>query len=367
MRNFANVKRIVIKIGTNTLSKDGAVDSGLIRRIAAEIAKLHSSGKKVIIVTSGAIGLGAMKLKLAEHPCAINMRQACAAIGQPILMQEYSKAFAKFNITVAQALITADVLNNRKTYLNLRNSIDTLLKIGVIPVVNENDNVSTEEIGSTFGDNDTLSALVASKIDADLLIMLTDIDALYDKDPRQYPDAKPIPAVFEINGKIISSAGTAGSRHSVGGMKTKIRAAQIASDAGCRIVLACGRAGNVISRIMEGENIGTIFLPKRRLSNRRRWLLNSTPAGTVIIDSGAVAAIRKHKSLLPSGITEIHGHFSAGSVVMINNCAKAMCNFSSAELKSLIGKHSSEIRKIFSPQRKDVVAEPENIVFLDYD
>jgi glutamate 5-kinase len=258
------------------------------------------------------------------------------------------------------------VLNNRKTYLNLQNSIETLLKLGVVPVLNENDSISTAEIGTAFGDNDRLSALVASKIDADLLIILTDIDALYDKDPKKYADAKPIETVFEITEDIIKSAGGKGSRFSAGGMKSKIEAAKIASNAGCRIVLANGRTENVIERIISGETIGTLFLPKRKLSNRERWILNSTPAGSINIDDGAIKAIKNKKSLLPSGIKSIEGAFEAGEVIWLNDKAKAVTNFSSEELKTLAGRHSTEIRKLLGPKRRDVVAIPEDIVFVDY-
>jgi glutamate 5-kinase len=376
MRNFENVKKIVIKIGTNTLTKEGTVeiDTAYIRGIAGEIAGLRKRGIQVVIITSGAIGMGAGQLELADRVKDIKMRQACAAIGQPLLMTEYRKAFDRFGVTVAQVLLTADVLNNRKTYLNLRNSIETLLKLGVVPILNENDSVSTEEIGSApstslrtgFGDNDKLSALVASKLDADILIMLSDIDALYDKDPRKFRDAKPISIVYEITEELTKSAGAKGSKYAVGGMKTKIEAAKIASNAGCRIVLADGRLKNVIGRIIGGEEIGTVFMAKRKLSNRQRWILNSASAGVIHIDEGALQAVKGRKSLLPSGVTSIEGSFEAGDVVMLNDKAKAVTSLGSAQLKLLAGKHSSEIRKILGPKHRDVVAIPEDIVFLDY-
>jgi glutamate 5-kinase len=281
-------------------------------------------------------------------------------------MAEYRKAFSRYDVVTAQVLLTAEVLNNRKTYLNLRNSVETLLKLGVVPVLNENDSVSTEEIATAFGDNDKLSALAASKIDADLLVILSDIDALYDKDPKKYKDAKPVKAVFEITDAIIRSAGKRGSKHATGGMKTKIEAAKIASNAGCRIVLADGRVKNVIGKILAGQEIGTVFMPKRRLSNRARWILNSTASGKIMIDPGAIKAVSKRKSLLPSGIIRVEGEFKAGSVVMLNDQAKAVSNFSSTELQRLTGKHSREIRKILGSKRKDVVAAPEDIVFLTY-
>jgi len=366
MRKFDNVRRIVIKIGTATLTKDEGIDAAYVRRVARQVKDLIEAGKQVVIVTSGAIGMGAGQLESAGKIKGMKMRQACAAIGQPLLMQEYRKSFLRHGVRVAQVLLTAEVLNNRKTYLNLRNAIETLLELGVVPILNENDSVSTAEIGTAFGDNDRLSALVASKIDADLLIMLTDIDALYDKDPSKFPDARPIPAVFEITDEIIRSAGGTGSRHATGGMKTKIEAARIAADAGCRLVLANGRARNVIGRIMAGEEIGTIFMPRRKLGNRARWILNSKPAGTIHIDDGAVGALRNRKSLLPSGVTAVDGTFDAGDVVMINNVAKAVASIASAQLETLAGKHSTEIKKLLGPEHRDVVAIPEDIVFLDY-
>jgi glutamate 5-kinase len=365
MRDFSNIKRIVIKIGTSTLTKEAGVDSGYVRGVARQVNALLKAGRQVVIVSSGAIGMGLGQLN-TESAKDIKMRQACAAIGQPLLMAEYRKSFLRYGVTVAQVLLTAEVLNHRKTYLNLRHSIETLLKLSVVPILNENDSVSTEEIGSAFGDNDKLSALVASKIDADLLIMLSDIDALYDKNPRKFDDAKPIPTVFEITADIIRNAGGKGSKYGTGGMKTKIEAVKIASNASCRIVLANGRLKNVISRIIAGEQIGTIFMPGRKLSNRARWILNSTPGGTITIDEGAMLAVKNRKSLLPSGVINVKGSFEAGSVVMLNDNAKAVTSIGSTQLKALAGKHSTEIKKLLGPSHRDVVAIPEDIVFIDY-
>ena len=366
MRDFSQTKRIVIKIGTNILTKDTGIDAAYVRRIAGQVAALLEAGKQVLIITSGAIGMGAGRLDLAGKVKGTKMRQACAAIGQPLLMQEYRKAFLRHGVTVAQVLLTAEVLSNRKTYLNLRNAIDTLLELGVVPILNENDSVSTAEIGTAFGDNDKLSALVASKIDADLLIMLTDIDALYDKNPAKDAGARPIPTVFEITDEIVQNAGGSGSRHATGGMKTKLEAARIAAQAGCRLVLANGRTKDVIERIMAGEPLGTIFLPKRKLSNRARWILNSKPGGVIHIDDGAVRALRRRKSLLPSGVVSVEGTFEAGDVVLLNDDAKAVASIASAQLAELAGKHSTEIKKLLGPDHRDVVAIPEDIVFLDY-
>jgi glutamate 5-kinase len=365
MRDFTKAKRIVIKIGTNILTKNDTVDAGYVRRVAGQVNSLLKSGRQVVIVSSGAIGMGLGQLD-ADRAKDIKMRQACAAIGQPLLMAEYRKSFMRYGVTVAQVLLTAEVLDNRKTYLNLRNSIETLLKLSVVPILNENDSVSTDEIGTAFGDNDKLSALVASKLDADLLIMLSDIDALYDRNPQKFTDARPIATVFEITDEIVLNAGGKGSRRGTGGMKTKIEAAKIASNADCRIVLANGRLKNVIGRIIAGEEIGTIFMPKRKLSNRSRWILNSSPAGTIIIDDGAMRAVRAHKSLLPSGIISVKGTFEAGDVVMLNDKAKAVASIGSTQLKTLAGKHSTEIKKLLGPEHRDVVAIPEDIVIIEY-
>ncbi len=365
MRDFSQTKRVVIKIGTNTLAKDGGIDTAYFGGMAGQVRGLLEAGRQVVIITSGAIGMGAGQLGLTGRVRDMKMRQACAAIGQPLLMQEYRRAFQDHGIQVAQVLLTAEVLSNRKTYLNLRNAIETLLGLGVVPILNENDSVSTAEIGTAFGDNDRLSALVASKIDADLLIMLTDIDALYDRDPRQ-PKARPIPAVFEITDAIVRSASGRGSTHSAGGMKTKLEAARIAANAGCRIVLANGREDDVLTRIMAGEPLGTIFMPKRKLSNRARWILNSQAAGVIRIDEGALAALRKRKSLLPSGVTDVEGTFNPGDVVMLNDAAKAVASIGSAQLNTVAGKHSAELKKLLGPRHRDVVAIPEDIVFLDF-
>lgn len=366
MRNFDNSKRIAIKIGTATLTKDGGVDSNYVRQFAKQVSQLVKDGRQVLLVSSGAIGMGAGQLDIEGAVKGVELRQACAAVGQPLLMQEYRQAFKRYGVTIAQVLVTAEVLSNRKTYLNLRNSVETLLNLGVVPVFNENDSVSTDEIGTAFGDNDTLSALIASKVDADLLIMLTDIDGLYTMDPRKHKDAQPVRVVFEIDDKIMQSAGKSGSKHATGGMKTKIEAAKIAANAGCRIVLASGREKDVITRIVAGQDIGTLFMPRRKLGNRKRWILNSKSEGTIQIDAGAMKAIRDKKSLLPSGIVKVDGSFAVGAVVDINDEAKGVCNFSSAELAGIAGKHSSEIRNILGKNRRDVVILPEDMVFLDY-
>lgn len=364
MRNFAQTRRIVIKVGTNLLTRGNALNTEYMNVLCAQIAELRERGYQVLLVSSGAIGMGASELGLTSSVTDILMRQACAAIGQPLLMHQYRDSFQRHNLRIAQVLMTREVLNNRKSYLNLRNSVEKLLSLGVVPIFNENDSISTAEIGTAFGDNDQLSAMVASKVDADVLIILSDIDALYDGDPKGDKPVNRIPVVRKIDGTIFSYAGTPGSTFSTGGMKTKLKAAAIAANAGCRTVLVDGRSADIISRILSGEDIGTLFLARERLSARTRWIMNSVPKGKIVVDEGALKALRRHKSLLPSGIVSVEGIFKSGDVVQINDVAKAVPAFNSSEIETLLGKHSSEVSRLYGSSRREEIARPEDIVFL---
>jgi glutamate 5-kinase len=365
MRDFSSSRRVVVKIGTNLLAATGGVNEEFIGRVAGEVQTLRASGLQIILVTSGAIGMGAKELGLDAKVSTVDMRQACAAIGQPLLMQAYRNAFSRLGVRTAQVLLTAEVLNKRRSYLNLRNSVETLLSLDVLPIVNENDSVSTSEIDTAFGDNDRLSALIASKIDADLLILMTDIDALYDADPRHNPRALPLDVVDELTPEILAAAGKAGSTFSTGGMRTKLEAVKIARRAGCRVVLAQGNEERILSRILAGEKVGTLFLAKTRIKNRKRWILNSRPEGMLRIDAGAERAMREHKSLLPKGLLSVEGEFAAGAVVQVNETARIITNFSARELRQLSGEHSSRIEEILGSGRSGVIARPEETVFLD--
>lgn len=362
-RDFSKARRIVVKVGTNTLAKGAEIDRDYVQNMADQIVSLQKTGKQVLLVTSGAIGLGAGELGLTERPTDVRMRQACAAIGQPTLMNEYKTAFGAHRVPVGQILLTNDVLSDRQGYLNLRSTVETLLDLGGIPIFNENDTISIAEISRAFGDNDKLSALVASKVDADLLIILSDIDALYDKDPRKNPDARKIPVVEKITAEIWDGAGSAGTAFSTGGMKTKIRAVLIAEKGGCTTVLAHGREPAVLDRIIQGEEVGTVFLAKPRMKNRLRWILHSLPHGQILVDDGALEALYNHKSLLPRGVKSVEGEFDRGAVVSVNGKIKLVTKFSSDELRQLAGKNSLEVAKIFG--KKDVIARPEDMVFLD--
>lgn len=382
---FAELKqarRIVIKIGTNTLTRpagdngisphgrgDSSIDVEYLHRVAEQVAELVSDGKQVLIVTSGAIGMGARELGLHKRPSDIDLRQACASIGQPLLMNEYHRAFQVFGLSVAQILITRDVWDNRTSYLNLRKAVDALLEMKVIPVFNENDTISTAEIGNAFGDNDQLSAYIASKTDAEILMLLSDIDCLYSADPRQDPNAQPIHYVEAVTQSIQDAAGDKGTEFSTGGMKTKIKAVEIARDAGCRVVLAHGRAKNIIRRVAAGETIGTLFEAAQPLKNRTRWIKNARSQGTILIDAGAMEAIRSKHSLLPKGIVKIEGTFDRGAVVLVNGDVKIISAFSSSELESIRGKKSAEALNLLghtteSDSSAANVARPEDMAWL---
>jgi glutamate 5-kinase len=405
-RDLALARRIVVKIGTATVTRPkheeevqsadsgtakrraagraasrvalrdkGGVDTEYLHRVAAQISDLSRAGKEIILVTSGAIGMGARELGLSRRVTEVRMRQACAAIGQPLLMDEYRRAFGVFGLATAQILVTRESWDSREAYLNLRATVETLLEEKVVPVFNENDTLSTAEIGNAFGDNDRLSAYVASKIDADALLILSDVDALYTADPRENPDAKPIPYVRELGPELLAAAGGRGTEFSTGGMKTKLAAVSIARDANCRVVVAHGREPSIIARVLAGEALGTLFDAEPALKNRLRWLKNSSPQGSIGIDSGALAAIRARKSLLPSGLTAVRGNFPRGAVISVSGIdagkaetvevAKLISTLSAEELRSVMGKRSAEVESILGKEAGHIIARPEDTVFLD--
>lgn len=261
MRNI-RAKRIVVKIGTNVITNaDGTLNFGLMKRLIAQIARIKNKGKDVLIITSGAIGAGMKELQLASKPKDVTMQQVCAAIGQSILMSKYHSFFSRHGMKVAQILLTYDAFSNRKTFFNLRNSLNRLLNLGVVPIINENDPISIDEIGPSFGDNDALSALITSKMGMDMLIVLTDVDGLFNKEPN-HKNAVLIKEVRKI-GKDIEAIGGKAGKLGLGGMKTKINAARIATKAGSTVVIANGRKNGILLRILNNEDVGTIFYPKR--------------------------------------------------------------------------------------------------------
>ncbi len=364
-RDFSSVRTVVIKVGSNLLSDASGIDSQRIVQVVDGIVALRGLGMHVLLVSSGAVGLGAKELGRTTAVKQTALRQACASIGQPLLMSHYRSAFKSHGLTCAQVLITRSELNERRTFVNLKNSVSTLLELGVVPIFNENDVVSTAEIGTAVGDNDRLSAFVASKIDADLLIILSDIEGLYTNDPKKDRQARLIGDVPKLDDEVLSFAGAAGSVFSTGGMKTKLLAAKIAANAGCGTIIASGYEKDVLSRIVSGESIGTYIHGVKRLSQRYRWILNSAPKGTIWVDEGAEKALRSHKSLLPSGVVSVTGVFHAGDVVMINNVAKAVPYYNSTEITEMAGCQSKDIPKVLGKGKADVLFRPEDIVFLD--
>ncbi|MBN2873459.1 MAG: glutamate 5-kinase [Spirochaetales bacterium] len=377
-RSLAGAKRVVIKIGTNTITRQkdapsrvsagpaddrGGIDVEYLHRVAAEIADLAREGRQILLVSSGAVGMGARELGLDRKPKDTRTKQACAAIGQPLLMEEYRKAFTVYGLTAAQLLVTRDAWDNRAAYLNLRSTVEALLERRVIPVFNENDSVETAEMA--FGDNDPLSAYVASKIDAELLVILSDVESLYDADPRSHPGARAIPYVRELAPDILAAAGGRGTEFSTGGMKTKLIAVSIARDAGCRVVIAHGRSPRVISRILGGEAAGTLFDATSELRNRERWIKNTRSQGTILVDDGALAAMRARNSLLPRGVTGVEGRFERGAVVSVNGVARVLTSLSSAELMELMGKRSDQRGGRSESGSSKVVARPDDTVFID--
>ena len=351
--DITKAKRIVIKIGTSNITDNNyRLDSRKVENLAKGIAELKKQDKEVIVVTSGAIGAGIGKLNLKQRPRDIKVLQATAAVGQNILMSAYDKYFSKHEQTIAQLLLTHEDFFNRQRYLNLRNTLLTLLKSDVIPVINENDTVAVDEI--KLGENDNLSALVASGLGADLLIILTDIDGLYTHDPNRSKNAEFISVVSEITPEIERSAET-GGKTGVGGMKTKIQAAKVVLKAGIPMVIANGGEEDVFSRIISGERIGTIFVPgaKGKMKDRRHWLrFASSVKGTITVDDGAKTALIKNgSSLLASGVIGVENEFACGDPVSIVDTkgvefAKGITNYSSSDIGRIKGVRSNEIEQI---------------------
>jgi glutamate 5-kinase len=361
--------KIVIKIGTNLLAdKVKGINLDRINEIAQSVARLNSIGNHIAIVSSGAIGAGVAALKLTERPKTIPGQQATAAIGQPLLMEAYENAFRQQDCTIAQILLTKDDFINRARYLNAKNTFSVLLKQGVIPIINENDTVAVEEI--KLGDNDNLSAMVANLIDADLLIILSDIDGLFSDDPLKNHEAQLIPVIEKITPQIEKLAKSSKTELSTGGMITKIQAAKRCVSSGIALIIANGTNPNILEQIFAGTFRGTLFLPSDNTLNlRKKWIgFVSSAKGSVRVDDGAkLALLKKNKSLLPSGIIEIHGEFKANetiSIVDLNNelIAKGVTRFSSTELGKIKGKKTSEVERILNRKAQDEVIHRDNLV-----
>ena len=376
--DFVDVKRIVIKLGTNVLrNEDGEVAISRIYSFIEDMAKLVKQGKEVILVTSGAVGLGKKKLNL-DSTAEDGVKQACAAIGQSRLMSFYENGFGIYDIPIAQILLTEDDFSLRYRYLSLRTTLNKILEFGVVPIINQNDTVSTIKMNAMlagmkvcFSDNDKLSALVASELDADLLIILSDIEGLYDSNPKENPDAKLIPVVENVTDEIMS-LGSDASEGGRGGMKTKLEAAKLVTRFGGRVLIANGKIPYVINKIFNKEEIGTIFLPtKENLPDKKRWIGYATNIrGQLIVNQGAKKAVLEQcSSLLPIGIINVINDFRQGEVVSIcdeNNVefARGMVNYSSEECRKIVGAHSNNIENILGYKNYDAVITRDNITGL---
>jgi len=365
------VRRIVIKIGSRVLASSArGLNTQRMRRIIKEIATLRQEGYEIVIVSSGAVAAGMKELGLSNKPKGIPLKQAAAAIGQSKLIQMYERNFSRFGIKAAQILLTRDDITDRRRFLNARNTLITLLSYGVVPVINENDTVAVDEI--RFGDNDLLSGLVTNVVDADLLIILSDIEGLFTADPTIDPGARLIPLVEDINDEIETIAGDSRTIEGTGGMMSKIQAAKKASGYGIPAIIMNGKRPGLLVRVLMGCNVGTIFLPKKSgLSSRKHWIAYALPtSGHLILDNGAKEALLlQGRSLLPSGVLGIKGRFEAGDAVACEDehgaaFAKGLSNYNSMEIERIKGKKTGDIAIILGYKDYDEVIHRNNLVII---
>ena len=372
-RKLVVPRRLVVKVGSGLLTAEASgLDADRIQMIADEVAGIAARGIEIALVSSGAIVAGMAKLGMRERPRSIPETQAAAAVGQSALMQRYEVAFAPHGRVVAQVLLTQEDISERTRYLNARNTLVTLLGYGVLPIVNENDTVAVDEI--KVGDNDNLSALVAHLVDADLLVLLTDIDGLYSGDPVRDPTARKLDTVEAVTPEVQRLVWSEPGRVAVGGMVTKLQAAQKAAASGIPMVIASGREPGVLRRLLDGESVGTYF-PARadRLASRKRWIAFAVPPqGRVRVDAGAQRALTESgKSLLPSGVTDVEGEFEAGEVVAVctdggdgQEFARGLVNFDATELRKIRRAKTADIPTLLGYRSFDEVIHRDNLVVL---
>lgn len=369
-KDIKKAKRVVVKIGSSIITDEkDVIDEYFLDSLAKQVHQLTKKGKEVVIVSSGAVAAGMMVLKLKEKPKKISEKQAVAACGQGYLIHKYSDIFSRYNLIVAQILLTSEDIAVRTRYLNAKNTLENLISKKIIPVINENDTVATKEI--KMGDNDNLSAEVACLVDADLLVILSDVDGFYDMDPKEHSDAKVIQYVSSIDKYFKRASNKAGSSVGTGGIYTKLQAAKKTTVVGIPTVLAKGREENILIKILEGKNIGTYFCTgERKISHKKYFIaFNVKPKGKVFIDKGAMEAIlKKGKSLLPSGVLKVSGNFKAGDVVDVNFenqvVARGLINYNLLEVEKIKGIKSSEIEKILGYRYDDEVIHRNNMVLV---
>jgi glutamate 5-kinase len=361
----------VVKIGSSLITSKGqGLNPERIEAYAEEVADLKKAGYEILLVSSGAIVSGFEKLGFRERPRSLPQKQAAAAVGQSRLMWAYEKCFESKGLKVAQVLLTQDDLTDRKRFLNSRNTLTALLELDVIPVINENDTVAVEEI--RFGDNDYLAGLVTHLMDAHLLIILSDVEGLFTEDPRLNPNARLIPVVKAVTAEIESRAGRSSSDEGVGGMSSKIQTAKKVAAYGVATIIASGNEPQVLTRILKGQEIGTIVLPQAdRLNSRKHWIAYTLRTkGRLVLDDGAVEAlIEKGKSLLPSGVREVEGRFEAGDAVTCldrkgREVARGLVNYAASEVEKIKGAKTADIVKILGFKDYDEVIHRDNLVIL---
>ena len=371
--------RIVFKFGTNALStNNGDLALSRLYSFMEDIAALRAQGKEVMIVTSGAVGVGKRRLGLTSAPDVVSLKQACAAVGQISLMKLYEDGFKQLGVVAAQVLLTEDDFSHRSRYLSLRDTLNRLLELGCIPVINQNDTVSTNElrgykekgVNVCFSDNDKLSALVASGMDADLLCVMSDVDGLYNGDPRKDKNAKLIDVVKGVTPEI-EALGFCASSRGRGGMKTKLEAAKVVTRSGAAMIIAYGKKPGAVSAVFGPDFKGTLFLPVEDLPGKKLWLAYATNvAGGLTVNDGAKKAMcEKGSSLLPAGITAVAGEFEAGDSISIldeagQEFARGLVNYSSKECRKIAGRRSEEIAKKIGYKNYDEAVHRDNIVLL---
>ena len=371
-RELKKAKRIVVKVGTSTITHgNGTVNFAKIEILARVLTDLNNEGKDVVLVTSGAGAVGITRLGLKTKPNSIPGKQAAAAVGQGILMHYYENIFGEYEQVVAQVLLTKVDAIDRHRYTNTRNTFQALFDQNVIPVVNENDVVALDEL--KIGDNDNMSALVAGIVDADLVIILSDVDGLYTANPQKNKNAKLVQEVMEVTPEIEATAGGTGSANATGGMLTKLQAAKAAMSSGIHLIIASGDDPRNISRILKGENLGTLFVSKEnRLQFRKRWLaFGARILGKITVDGGLAKALHKEGgcSILPIGVVAVEGDFDSGATLSVtdkqgNELARGLTNYNSEDVRKIMGAKTTEIKKILGAKHFDEIIHRDNLVIL---
>lgn len=389
-------KRIVIKIGTHTITQqDGTIDQKHLQHLIQQIVSLkhvpfHRDIRDIVVVSSGAVGAGMMLLGMSKRPRILAELQACAAVGQSHLMHLYDQEFQRVGIHTAQLLLAEEDFTNRERYLNFRNTLQALFSRQVIPIINENDPVATHEL--KLGDNDTLAAYVATNINADLLLMLSDIEGLYDRNPKEFRNATLVHEVHELNDEVENFAGKKKTSLGVGGMKTKITAARMCMQSGVHMIIAPGKQRNIIVDVLVGKDFGTLFVAHQKRASRERWILFTKPKGTLIVDEGAKNALLHQKSLLPSGVKGVKGIFQVGDLVSIQTTVEnkqslekkqpfgrkqmfernhetepqvlgqGLVEYAFQDILKIKGKHTKDIQEILGYAPSDAIIRKENLV-----